>query len=289
MKRYNVTVKFYRSYMMNEIDYPSIKQYIAWRKKQYSKSTRNDDGTLKHISNSTVNREVSFISSVLREALKDGIIEKYPFAGIILKLEEGQKDINPIESYGKLNKFINAFPKQMQKMITFASLSGFRIKTVFNLRKDSFNRDKKEIIILKQFAKNKKTQIFPLSDEAFNILDSIKNESEYFFLNSKTGKPYRDIRGSFAKAVKETGLNPKTTFHDLRRTFGNNLLRMGYPLKMISRAMGHSGISVTERYLRVNEEQDLKPMMKEYGRKVAEKSKKVATNVATLSEYRKAN
>ena len=66
-------------------------------------------------------------------------------------------------------------------------------------------------------------------------------------------------------------------------------MREGYPLKAISRAMGHSSIAVTERYLRVSSEEDIRPMIKDLGTKIKSRSKseKVATKMATLEDFRK--
>ena len=119
-------------------------------------------------------------------------------------------------------------------------------------------------------AKSKKQQIFPLSAEAVQILEkhSIKNDTEYFFLNPETNKPFVEIKKSFKSAVKKAGLHPDTTFHSLRRTFGTNLMRIGYPIKTISRAMGHCSVTVTEKYLRVDVDEDIAPMVNYYSQKI---------------------
>ena len=56
---------------------------------------------------------------------------------------------------------------------------------------------------------------------------------------------------------------------------------------MISKAMGHSSIAVTERYLRVSNDEDIRPMVMSYGSKIKKNSKNKSNKVATLESYRK--
>ena len=37
-------------------------------------------------------------------------------------------------------------------------------------------------------------------------------------------------------------------FHDLRRTFGYNLIRQGRPIYEVSKLLGHSSVTTTERH-----------------------------------------
>ena len=40
---------------------------------------------------------------------------------------------------------------------------------------------------------------------------------------------------------------PNGRFHDIRRTFGYNLIKSGWPIYQVSKLLGHSKISQTER------------------------------------------
>jgi integrase len=46
----------------------------------------------------------------------------------------------------------------------------------------------------------------------------------------------------------------KFSMHDLRRAWANALYANGMPLKRVSAPLGHCGVSVTERYLRLTDE-----------------------------------
>lgn len=273
--RFKALMPFFGDIQVNRVTYPFLKNYISWRKKQTCKHRRLPNGKLVPIANGTINRELTFIGAVLREALRDGIIEKHPIRGMGLKLEESQKEIHPITDMDKIREFISYFPENQQHIIKFAFYTGFRLQTVLRLEKERYNPKTQEIIIPVQLAKSKKQQIYPLSADAVKILELIKNDTPYFFPNEETGKPYFSLRFTFKKAVQKAKLNPQTTFHDLRRSFGTILMQKGFPLKTVSRAMGHGSIAVTERYLRVSEN-DIRTMVNELSLEPQLKTEEVA-------------
>ena len=51
----------------------------------------------------------------------------------------------------------------------------------------------------------------------------------------------------FKKEVRRLGLKD-ARFHDLRRTFGYNLIRQGRPIYEVSKLLGHSSVTTTERH-----------------------------------------
>jgi len=51
----------------------------------------------------------------------------------------------------------------------------------------------------------------------------------------------------FKKEVRRLGIKD-ARFHDLRRTFGYNLIRQGRPIYEVSKLLGHSSVTTTERH-----------------------------------------
>jgi site-specific recombinase XerD len=59
------------------------------------------------------------------------------------------------------------------------------------------------------------------------------------------------VRKKFKKAVRKAGLSEDSHFHTLRASFGSYLLQSGVPISHISRLLGHSSISKTEKHYNV--------------------------------------
>ena len=41
---------------------------------------------------------------------------------------------------------------------------------------------------------------------------------------------------------------PDARFHDLRRTFGYNLIKQGMPIYQVSKLLGHASVTTTEKH-----------------------------------------
>ena len=55
------------------------------------------------------------------------------------------------------------------------------------------------------------------------------------------------VSHKFKKEVRRLGIKD-ARFHDLRRTFGYNLIRQGRPIYEVSKLLGHSSVTTTERH-----------------------------------------
>jgi hypothetical protein len=55
------------------------------------------------------------------------------------------------------------------------------------------------------------------------------------------------VSHKFKKEVRRLGIK-NARFHDLRRTFGYNLIKQGRPIYEVSKLLGHSSVTTTERH-----------------------------------------
>ena len=81
-------------------------------------------------------------------------------------------------------------------------------------------------------------RLIKLNTQAKEILDGLDELWEY----------KRDfVSHKFKKEARRLGI-PDIRFHDLRRTFGYNLIRQGRPIYEVSKLLGHSSVTTTERH-----------------------------------------
>ena len=72
--------------------------------------------------------------------------------------------------------------------------------------------------------------------------------------SDKQGSPYRDLRAPFEKALQRAKL-PRIRIHDLRHTFGSNLVAAGVSLAVVKDLLGHNDIQTTMIYLHLAPDQ----------------------------------
>ena len=73
------------------------------------------------------------------------------------------------------------------------------------------------------------------AQEIINSVDSLWNYSKNYVCHK------------FKKEVRRLGIKD-ARFHDLRRTFGYNLIKQGRPIYEVSKLLGHSSVTTTERH-----------------------------------------
>ena len=81
-------------------------------------------------------------------------------------------------------------------------------------------------------------RLIKLNHQAQEILDGLDELWDYTkdFVSHK-----------FKKEARRLGI-PDIRFHDIRRTFGYNLIRQGRPIYEVSKLLGHSSVTTTERH-----------------------------------------
>ena len=95
----------------------------------------------------------------------------------------------------------------------------------------------------------------PLADQAGAALDHMSQRERYTTLDDLVccnvyGRPLDEsaLRRRYRRAQAAAGVRP-LRFHDLRHTFGSRLAAKGVDVVTIQKAMGHSSLSTTSRYL----------------------------------------
>ena len=81
-------------------------------------------------------------------------------------------------------------------------------------------------------------RLIKLNDQAKSIIDGLDKLWNY-------RKDF--VSHKFKKEARRLGISD-IRFHDLRRTFGYNLIRQGRPIYEVSKLLGHSSVTTTERH-----------------------------------------
>ena len=122
--------------------------------------------------------------------------------------------------------------ERFNSFVRFAYYTGARAGEIRCLQRNS--------IFSKHLVVNGKSgnRIIKLNSQAREILTKMDELWSY----------RRDfVSHKFKKEVRRLGISD-IRFHDLRRTFGYNLIRQGRPIYEVSKLLGHSSVTTTERH-----------------------------------------
>lgn len=175
--------------------------------------------------------------------------------------------------------------KQLHDISLLSLHCGLRAGEIFNLTWDCIDHERGQILL--KDTKSGRNRMAYMTNEVKSVMTELNqtSDSQLVFINRR-GRKIKEVSKSFDRAVDEIGLNngvtdprQKVVFHTLRHTYASWLVEGGADLYVVKQLMGHSTITMTERYSHLSENA-LKQAVNQFqgalkGKKAA-KSKKVA-------------
>ena len=160
---------------------------------------------------------------------KNGLVKK------ALKLEGDTKgeSRNRVLSDSELKTLLDEISdNRFNLFVRFAYYTGARSGEIRSISRENIFSNH-----LVAYGKSVK-RLIKLNHQAQEILDGFDELWNY-------SKDF--VSHKFKKEARRLGI-PDIRFHDLRRTFGYNLIRQGRPIYEVSKLLGHSSVTTTERH-----------------------------------------
>jgi integrase/recombinase XerC/integrase/recombinase XerD len=218
---------------------------------------------------STVARKLAAIRTFYRHLVERGELEANPAELVSSPKKDSYlpKVLKPAEVAELLERIPGSTPLDLRDraLLELAYAAGLRAEELVNLDLASLDADAEEVRVE---GKGGRTRVVPVGEHAWRALDRYLargrtvlgvGESDALFL-SKSGRRLStsDIRRRLRIQTRRAGISP----HTLRHSFATHLLEGGADLRAIQELLGHSSISTTQTYTRV----ESKRLKKAYAR-----------------------
>jgi len=218
---------------------------------------------------STIARKVAAIRAFYNYLTQQGVLQINPLASLLsIKVTKRLPDFL---SHSKLERLLESdFPDSFQGKRDKALLevfysTGMRLSEVANLNLEDVDSS---AMTVRFRAKGGKYRILPIGSKA---LKSLKNYYTYRQLhlekNKEAGKKTdlqaiflnrfgrrlstRNMRNLIKRHLGKVSDNPRVSPHTLRHSFATAMLEAGADLKAVQELLGHSTLSVTQKYAHV--------------------------------------
>lgn len=201
------------------------------------------------VSNSTINRELVILSSLLTQCRLWGY-ETSNLQPCKFKLKEPAENIKYLENWKTAEKIIASAPKHLKPIIYTALYTGLRRGNILALKWENIDFENNLINIrVKDRTKDGgKNLTIPMIDKLKKIILEQPKICDYVF--TYQGKPISDIKHAWQSTLKKADL-PYTNFHTLRHTAATWILKKTGNLKLTQQILGHSSIQTTLKYAHV--------------------------------------
>lgn len=196
----------------------------------------------------TINRLVATVKHMFTKAVEWDMVEEEIAKRVrkVRLLEENNRRLRYL-SQDECQSLIDACEGHLRPIVVAALNTGMRKGEVLGLKWD--NVDLKHGFILLDKTKNGDRRELPINDTLRSTLAglTLRLDVKHVFYDSKTGKPYQDIKRSFTSALKRAGIKD-FHFHDLRHTFASHLVMAGVDITTVKELLGHKTLTMTLRY-----------------------------------------
>lgn len=221
----------------------------------------------------TIKRKIAVLKAFFNYLEFDEIVEVNPFRKLRLSLKEPKLlpktlELSEIKRvlkylYSLKNSYFDktsfSYKLLIRDIVSIEILfsTGIRVSELSNLKKNEINIKQG---IVKIFGKGSKERIIQICDK--EVLNLLKEYSILFNLNSNPNNHFllnrlnnnfseQSIRAMIHKYEEKLGLK-NITPHMFRHSFATLLLEEGVDVRYIQNMLGHSSISTTQIYTKVN-------------------------------------
>ena len=161
--------------------------------------------------------------------LKNNLVQK---AHLIPGDTKGEARLRTLNENEINSMFTDIKDKDFNRFVRFAYYTGARSGEIRSISRDNVLED--SLVVCGKSGR----RIVKLNSQAKKIIHSQKELWNY-------SKDY--VSHKFKKEVRRLGIK-NARFHDLRRTFGLNLIKQGMPIFQVSKLIGHTTVKTTEQH-----------------------------------------
>jgi site-specific recombinase XerD len=244
-----------------EVDYKLLRRYAA-----HLTSTRREGG--RALSAPTVARKFASIRAFFRHMLERGEISHNP--ADLVSHGRRRTPLPKLLRTDELSALLDRIPagtpleRRDRAMLELTYSCGLRCEEIVNLDCGDVDFDAEELTVL---GKGSKTRVLPIGEPAQRALERYLSSARPSLLQepppaqpaeaalflSKRGRRLSpsDVRRRLRLWLRNAGLSAEASPHALRHSFATHLLEGGADLRAIQELLGHSSISTTQIYTRV--------------------------------------
>ena len=236
---------------LNVTNYSDSKEEIcsAWIGDLYSQNNKPK----------SIQRHLSSAKGFFRFLKKNNLISSSPFE--LVTAPKSSNTLPDVLSPEDVEQLLNFKPSNTIEIRDMAIVelmysSGLRVSETVNINISDFEEN---MSFLRVIGKGSKTRLVPMGRFAINAINNwlnermkISNNTDALFLNSKGSRlSVRSIQLRLKKMAIKQGLPPVHP-HMLRHSFATHMLESSGDLRTIQELLGHSSLSTTQIYTKLD-------------------------------------
>ena len=205
----------------------------------------------------TVNVVYSYLATIFKSAVADGIVATSPCHGIVLPAIP-TKRVAPL-TREQIEAIAESMPPRHRAWVLFAAMTGLRFGELAGLTLDRVNFFRKSLTVDRQWGGRgfgppktpTSVRNIPLGELAIRVLadhlagfPALEPEGLVFHAG---GRPMSRTRANeiWKRALERAAMGRDATPHDLRHFYASALIRQGADVKLVQNRLGHKSAKTT--------------------------------------------
>lgn len=215
---------------------------------QYKAARLADTWQGRTTSKSTINRELSYLSSIITWATENDYCHPLPFRIRLFPKKQTKAKAPQIHTVDEMERIIAQVPENKRGLVLLMYDAGLRRTEATTIQRHHVDLDHR---FLRITGKGDKERIVPIMTERlFQELTARckKVRSGYLYINPRTKAPYKDLRTMLRGAADRAGADKHIYHHLLRHNWGSHAAMAGVSPEARQRIMGHADLQTGEIY-----------------------------------------
>lgn len=214
------------------------------------------DRKAKGVSNATIRRDLTVLSSVCKYGAQQGWLDRNPVPDYDRSMISERRDPIILPLHQDIDFVIDRSSGTLGKLCRFLLCTGMRRDEAVYLKRQQIDFGACQVTL--HNTKSRTARTITLEDQAMDIINALPvSLTSPFVFRSARGKPYKNMSSQFGelsrsaqKSAQEKRLDfRRFRLHDLRHRYAVDYLKTGGNIYDLQRILGHSSIITTELYL----------------------------------------
>ncbi|HOD52358.1 MAG TPA: site-specific integrase [Candidatus Hydrogenedentes bacterium] len=264
--------KYFASFLNSPIGAIERAEIEKWRYREIKRGAKR----------TSINRRVAALRSVLTRALKDGVIPFHPLRDmeklpeidsqpiirylsqeervrLMAALDEREEELREQRDSGNAWRRERGYAElpdlraveyadYMKPLVIVALATGLRRSELFSLRWSEVDFEAEIVTVRREVSKSKRERYVEMLGDSYEVLKAWRRQTPgEFVFPGDDGSPFTTVQKSWKTLIKKAQIK-NFRFHDCRHDFASQLAMAGVDLYEICKLMGHSSVTVTEKY-----------------------------------------
>jgi len=264
--------KYFASFLNSPIGAIERTEIEKWRYREIKRGAKR----------TSINRRVGALRSVLTRAVKDGVIPYHPLrdleklpeidsqpivrylsaeerARLMAALDEREEELREQRDSGNAWRRERGYTElpdvraveyadYMKPLVIVALATGLRRNELFSLRWSDVDFQAEIVTVRREVSKSKRERYVEMLGDSCEVLKAWRRQTPGdLVFPGDDGKPLTTVKKAWKTVMKKAKID-NFRFHDCRHDFASQLAMAGVDLYEISKLMGHSSVTVTEKY-----------------------------------------